>query len=388
METSIISLLDKEWPPEHSFIDGMLSTEVPKSKLFEVLLLVSRGSANSSAPRKYKHSLCIPCLLRRRGVGRFLNIFVVIFYVYLLILRQKRKGSSVILFVRNDPALLLGSSFLRPFVSRLIFQSSFPHEEVSGVFLKRLLARVMYFVSSLSVDVVTGVSPHGVKRAKKLFFGVEEGPFIPLMSDLPNLKKNKSNSIGVIEDRPVRFIYLGTHAQSRNINVILEGVMLALDAGVKAEFRFVGANNDELNKLKLIIGLKKYIELGVISIEGRVSRTKVPEILAWADVGLSLPPLVKSNIEMSPTKLAEYMGAGLAVIASRGVYLQDKFIKESGGGVLINWCCDEISKSIILLCSDRAMLMNLSENSLFFSSKKLQYSFYLDDFTRLVSFDK
>lgn len=50
-----------------------------------------------------------------------------------------------------------------------------------------------------------------------------------------------------------------------------------------------------------------------------------------SDVGMSFIPPDEHYIEASPTELAEYMGVGLAVVASYGIDLQEEFVQNSGG---------------------------------------------------------
>ena len=58
--------------------------------------------------------------------------------------------------------------------------------------------------------------------------------------------------------------------------------------------------------------------------------------LAAADLGISFIAALPSKIASSPTKIGEYLGAGLPVIATSGVGAADMLLAGSGTGVLIS----------------------------------------------------
>jgi glycosyltransferase involved in cell wall biosynthesis len=66
-----------------------------------------------------------------------------------------------------------------------------------------------------------------------------------------------------------------------------------------------------------------------------VAPDDVPRYLRAADVALSLVRPSYARRSMSPTKFAEYLGAGLPVIATAGIGDLDQHIEESGTGVLL-----------------------------------------------------
>merc|ERR1711871_756791 len=136
----VICLIDKSWPPQHAFVNGMLANILGNQKNIRVRLLVSSSSKKNSSTR-YINAVCIPSFFPRRGFSRFLNFFKALSLLYYQIQREKVKGTNIILFVRNDPIYLMSASLLRKKVSRLVFQSSFPHEEYSGHFIKRKIAK-------------------------------------------------------------------------------------------------------------------------------------------------------------------------------------------------------------------------------------------------------
>ncbi len=68
---------------------------------------------------------------------------------------------------------------------------------------------------------------------------------------------------------------------------------------------------------------------------GRVAAKDVPAYLKGADAGLSFVKASYATQSRSPTKIPEYLAAGIPVIANRGVGDVDKLIDENHVGVLI-----------------------------------------------------
>lgn len=62
----------------------------------------------------------------------------------------------------------------------------------------------------------------------------------------------------------------------------------------------------------------------------------LPEYLAAADIGLSLLKTTYSKLAMSPTKIPEYLAAGLPVICSRGIGDVDALVETENVGALLD----------------------------------------------------
>ena len=70
-----------------------------------------------------------------------------------------------------------------------------------------------------------------------------------MLTDLPQ-SPNANEALwgGTIES--VRFIYAGTHAPRRRLDIVLEGVVAALEEGIDAAFLFVGGKEQEVELLR------------------------------------------------------------------------------------------------------------------------------------------
>lgn len=376
MKTTIIALLDKEFPPSHSFVDGMLSKVVAAQTGILVRLVVSKGEQDR--PARYHRASCVPSLFRRRGAGRILNLFPAMVAIRRGVRDAERASGRSIVFVRNDPVLLFAAALMRSRYDRLIFQSSFPHEVGGKWSPKHAIARLFYRMAASSIDAVTGVSPLGVERLRKLFPDVGAFETIPLLADLPaSVERGNQNS------DVVRFIYIGTHTAKRQLHVVAQAADAATAQRPNIEFLFVGGTPEEITEIQTQADLDPNHER--IVFKGKVPRSDIPQFLAQADVGLSLIPPLDEYTEASPTKLGEYMAAGLAVIASKGIPLQEQYVEQSDGGLLVEWRPDKIKDAILQLASDTSLTVRFQRNASAYATNSLQYEQYMDHFERLAS---
>ena len=373
----IIALLDKEYPPSHSFVDGMLATELPKENDIKVSLLVSRSGENKVC--RYKKATCLPILYPRRGVYRFLNFFKAVVLLQKLI--KKNKNYEIVFFVRNEPIYLLACTFVKQKNMKLIFQNSFPHEKASGHFVKRAIAKWMYKIGGRKVDSLLTVSPKGLERIQNILPHVQKGAYIPLLADV----------VVTVDDfilkggyGRVKFIYIGDHSQPRKLEVVLQAIVKASAKGLNAEFRFIGGKANDIERLRSVDGVQKLENDGVLEFVEKIPRDKIWDELMIADVGISFIPPDEHYVEASPTKLTECMGVGLAVVASYGIDLQEEFVQKSGGGVLCQWDEDAITDCIINICSDRDALIAMKKSGYFYVKEKLNYREYVGVFRELM----
>ena len=374
----IIALLDKQYPPDHSFVNGMLATTLPHEKDIEIDLLVSRHSFHKVC--RYKKAVCLPLLYPRKGICRFLNFIKAVCILNKLIERNKSK--EIILFVRNEPIYLLACTFVKKKEIKIIFQSSFPHERALVNFFKRWVARWIYKIAGRRVDSLLSVSPKGLKRLQKLIPHAQKANFIPLMSE-STLEVN--NFELKCKNKNIRFIYVGDHSLPRKLEVVLKAIVRAINNGLLAEFKFIGGEPQDIKRLLNVYGVEKLKKKGILKFIQKIPRKYLWNEFMDSDVGLSLIPPDEHYIEASPTKLSEYMRAGLAVLASNGIELQEEFVKKSSGGVLCDWNEDDIVKSLIDLSINKAQLKNLKKRGYKYSILNLNYRNYINTFRDLIT---
>jgi glycosyltransferase involved in cell wall biosynthesis len=387
MKTTVIALLDKEYPPHHSFVDGMLAGVLAREPGFRVRLLVSvgtRANVNKVSVHRFGRATCLPLLFQRRGAGRFVNLLVVFWVVRPMVQRERARGHRVVLFVRNCPVLLLAARLLRKDVDRVVFQSSFPHEETAAWWPKRVLARSLYRLSAGGIDSLLAISPLGLKRVRHLFPEVHSGAYIPLVADAPNRSPSVNINGQVPGGEPIKFVYIGSHSANRQLEVVLRGVVLAVRGGANGRFFFIGANEGDVQRLSREEDVLELMRSEVIAFQSPILRTELLQRLSNFHVGLSLIPATTHFSESSPTKLAEYMGAGLAILATRGIPLQEKFVRESQAGVLVDWSPEQIAGAITALCASPERVQQMGIAARGYTEQAMNYSFYLETLTCLL----
>jgi glycosyltransferase involved in cell wall biosynthesis len=90
-------------------------------------------------------------------------------------------------------------------------------------------------------------------------------------------------------------------------------------------------------------------------------RAEVPSLLAAADAALLLRRVNASSVGCFPTKLGEYMAAGLPVVARAGISDVDEMVRDTAGGVLlqdltVETCRHAVVKLLAFTPADREAL--------------------------------
>lgn len=100
---------------------------------------------------------------------------------------------------------------------------------------------------------------------------------------------------------------------------------------------------------------EKYLEMGLPPANlwvGKVAPDSVPRYLAIADWGLSVKREGYSQLSCSPTKIPEYLLAGLPVLASKGIGDTEPLLTENRVGVIFDAFDDDSIRSAIARMND------------------------------------
>lgn len=178
---------------------------------------------------------------------------------------------------------------------------------------KKLLARLLVAASFRAAARCAAVMPigetlrddlqaHGVPAANLhlLYMGVDA--------------RFEAGPHGAPEPPPLRLVYTGTVARERGRDVMLEGLALARQAGVPAELTLVGASAEQRDHC-----MRRAAQLGLgaaLQVVGRVEGEAIPAYLGRAHFGVCLWEDRSWWRFNPPTKLFEYLVAGLPVLAS------------------------------------------------------------------------
>jgi len=155
------------------------------------------------------------------------------------------------------------------------------------------------------------------------------------------------------ENEPLELLYTGTVQKARGRDVMIEAVAMTVKAGVPVRLTMVGANPEELDYCKAYAQ-----QLGIadaITMHGRVPGHEIPAYIAQVDAGLCLwedQPWWRFN---PPTKLFEYLVAGLPVLASN-IRTHTQYITHGQNGLIFEYDSNSLARAIQALWKRRAEL--------------------------------
>lgn len=161
-------------------------------------------------------------------------------------------------------------------------------------------------------------------------------------------------------DGAVRLIYVGTISRERGRDVMLEGLAQAARDGVPAHLTLVGADDEQVAHCMAYAA-----RLGIgaqLTVTGRVPGTEIPRWLRAADAGVCLwedRPWWRFN---PPTKLFEYLVAGLPVLAS-DIRTHTAYLRDGRDGFIFDYSAAGFAAAIQRLHARRAELPVLSAHA-------------------------
>lgn len=158
------------------------------------------------------------------------------------------------------------------------------------------------------------------------------------------------------DDMPLRLIYAGTVSQARGRDLMLEALKLANRDMTIANLTIVGASPEEIefcNAYARRLGITDAVQ-----VRGRVDGAQIPALLNNADAGLCLwedRPWWRFN---PPTKLFEYLAAGLPVIAS-DIRTHTQYISHEYNGLICRYESNSLAQAIQSLAKQRGAIKNM-----------------------------
>jgi glycosyltransferase involved in cell wall biosynthesis len=163
-------------------------------------------------------------------------------------------------------------------------------------------------------------------------------------------------------------IYSGGLSHYQQVPAMLNLWRKVLD---EEDVHFLLLTNDDPHSKRQVIG--SLDDFGSRIQHKSVSRKDVPLILASADIGFMLRDARELNYAASPVKFAEYLAAGLVIVASPGTGDASNLIEEKNIGVLIEPGNYNEGEALI-----RQLLSNVRKNRSIYRtrSKSLAYKRY------------
>jgi glycosyltransferase involved in cell wall biosynthesis len=147
-------------------------------------------------------------------------------------------------------------------------------------------------------------------------------------------------------NQSLRLIYIGTVSKARGRDVMLEAMAILAKENIAAHLSIIGASEEQLNFcMQHINGLDIQDS---VTVKGRVPGNQIPKYLAQADIGICLwekSAWVEFN---PPTKLFEYLVAGVPVLASN-IRTHTRYVRDWHNGVIFDYDASSLAKTIIKL---------------------------------------
>lgn len=153
----------------------------------------------------------------------------------------------------------------------------------------------------------------------------------------------------------LRMIYVGDVRRVRGIGEYVAITDRLARKGVPVELRVVGsfADADEEKEIKNLVqqlGLE-----GRVMFLGRRPPEEIPALLEECDVGLALLHPIGNYRESYPTKMFEYMAAGLPVVASRFALWESVLVENDCGRVVDPGDVEEATGAVLEYWSSREL---------------------------------
>jgi len=155
-------------------------------------------------------------------------------------------------------------------------------------------------------------------------------------------------------------VYAGTVSEERGRDVMIEGLARATHRGARVRLTVVGASEQELRRCTAM-GER----LGVadrLQVVGRVPGSEIPGYLARSDVGVCLWADRIWWRFNPPTKLFEYLAAGLPVLASR-IRTHTAYVRDDFNGLIFDYDAESFAAVLLRAWRERARLPVWSDNA-------------------------
>lgn len=214
-----------------------------------------------------------------------------------------------------------------------------------------------------------GASPD---RLRLIYMGVDGGFRCPVRSSADSIATSQ---------KPFRLVYTGTVARERGRDIMLEGLALANRGEVRARLTIIGASAEQASYCQ-----ERGNELGIgdcLEILPRVSGHLIPPLLAQADLGICIWEDRVYWRFNPPTKLFEYLVAGLPVLASN-IRTHTQYITDWENGRIFEYSASSLAERIVELYERSSELPVLKRNAAA-SGEKYLWERIEPEFLRAVS---
>ena len=158
--------------------------------------------------------------------------------------------------------------------------------------------------------------------------------------------RRRTRSVLHISDNDLVLLYAGSVSPGRNVDRLLKAFSISAREEVKLRFLIVGGDSrhpeflDSLKELSEREGVADRVHF-----VGRVAYTSIAQYYEAADIGISFMPPNTPHEHQPPTKLLEYLSAGLLAIAN-DVPASKEIITDNVNGLISGNSIEDIGATI------------------------------------------
>ena len=164
-----------------------------------------------------------------------------------------------------------------------------------------------------------------------------------------------------MERERINLIYTGTVRKERGRDIMLEALAKAISQGAHIKLIIVGAMPEQLEYCR-----NKATELGIedsVFVKGRVPGHEIPVLLQRADVGICIWENREFWLFNPPTKLFEYLVAGLPVLANN-IRTHTAYLRDGETGIIFNYDTEDLARVMIRIWREREYLPKMRREAL------------------------
>ncbi len=213
--------------------------------------------------------------------------------------------------------------------------------------IRRIVTLVLYKILFTSARKASVVMPIGEEHRDDLCkHKVEPQKIVMLYMGVSDQFLLKQTTKEHDTNQTVHLMYLGTVSKVRGRDVMLEAMSILAKKNVGVHLTIVGANQEQLDYCK-----ERILELqivGMVTVLGRVPGNRIPDYLIQADFGICLWEQNIWNEFNPPTKLFEYLVAGVPVLASN-IRTHTRYVQDWKNGLIFDYDAHSLARVIIEL---------------------------------------
>jgi len=333
------------------------------------IIWVNPGNTNEILKRKFKGVNIyvvpsVPYTVSKSFLKKGFNI-ITHSLIKIKLVKELIKISNIDIIQTRDNifdgliALKIRKKYDIPFVFQLNFiqletNLDYSNKSVLLKLYKKFALVILNYILK-KADLILPISTYLQNYLKKQKFEAQKIFTLPMgvnsIDFSPNQKTEKLRSKYELQDKLV-FIYIGSLAKKRRLDIILKAFSLVTREVMNAKLLIVGDGDGkaELEKLSTNLNLEKYTIF-----TGEIPYKSVPKYICLADIGLS-PIVPIDNYKMSsPTKMLEYMACGIPVIGNREIMDMKNVISKSNGGILVDFNAESFSTAMIRLAKNEEL---------------------------------